>query len=268
MKFWTGRSLTARTTVLFASIACVVIGTLGAYFYRSAELSLQRRADVVLTGRVEHFSRIVRDLYSVGELKDRPLLFETMLGAEQDVLLFRRPGEAPFIDVNPGGVAVPALQAGEVDWWELALHDLVPTLRRNDKLRVATLDPTGMIGLMRPNHLHPPFDNVEVRRALARAIVQSDFMTAAAGTDTAMWRDGVGVFCPASPFASTAGLKLPIGIEAVKQAVTALGIAPARIDAEGHGSEEPVSDNDRPRGRVANRRVEIKLYVPPSGSSR
>jgi two-component system heavy metal sensor histidine kinase CusS len=115
MKFWTGRSLTARTTVLFAAIACVVIGTLGAYFYQSAEVSLQRRADVVLTARVEHFSRIVRDLYSVSELKSRPLLFETMLGAEQDVLLFRRPGEAPFIDVNPAGVAVPALQAGVED---------------------------------------------------------------------------------------------------------------------------------------------------------
>ncbi|KAE8758254.1 heavy metal sensor histidine kinase [Paraburkholderia madseniana] len=115
MKLWTERSLTARTTVLFASIACVVIGTLGMYFYHSAELSLQRRADVVLTGRVEHFSRIVHDLYSVSELKSRPLLFESMLGAEQDVLLFRRPGEAPFIDVNPGNVAVPALQASTAD---------------------------------------------------------------------------------------------------------------------------------------------------------
>jgi two-component system heavy metal sensor histidine kinase CusS len=112
MKLWTERSLTARTTVLFATIACVVIGTLGAYFYQSAEVSLQRHADLVLTGRVEHFSRIVRDLYSVGELKSRPLLFESMLGAEQDVLLFRRPGEAPFIDVNPANVAVPALRAG------------------------------------------------------------------------------------------------------------------------------------------------------------
>lgn len=112
MKLWTERSLTTRTTVLFATIACVVIGTLGAYFYHSAHVSLERRADVVLTGRVEHFSRIVRDLYSVSELKNRPLLFETMLGAEQDVLLFRRPGEAPFIDVNPANIAVPALQAG------------------------------------------------------------------------------------------------------------------------------------------------------------
>ncbi|HSK03653.1 MAG TPA: OmpA family protein, partial [Kofleriaceae bacterium] len=56
--------------------------------------------------------------------------------------------------------------------------------------------------------------------------------------------------------------------EAVKQAIAAQGIAAPRIDVEGHGAEEPVSDNDRPRGRLANRRVEIKLYVPPSGLSR
>ena len=42
------------------------------------------------------------------------------------------------------------------------------------------------------------------------------------------------------------------------------GIAGPRIDVEGHGAEESVSDNDKPRGRLANRRVEIKLYVPPS----
>ncbi|MBB4516964.1 heavy metal sensor histidine kinase [Paraburkholderia fungorum] len=112
MTLWTDRSLTARTTVLFAAIACLVIGTLGAYFYHSAQVSLERRADVVLTARVEHFSRIVRDLYSVSDLKSRPVLFESMLGAEEDVLLFRRPGEAPFIDVNPAGLAVPALHAG------------------------------------------------------------------------------------------------------------------------------------------------------------
>ena len=52
--------------------------------------------------------------------------------------------------------------------------------------------------------------------------------------------------------------------EAVKQSLVGAGIAMPRIDVEGHGSEESVADNDRPRGRLANRRVEIKLYVPPS----
>ncbi|TMQ22267.1 MAG: OmpA family protein [Deltaproteobacteria bacterium] len=50
--------------------------------------------------------------------------------------------------------------------------------------------------------------------------------------------------------------------EAVKNALAAAGIAPPRIVVEGHGFDEPVADNARPRGRLANRRVEIKLYVP------
>ncbi|HEU4734912.1 MAG TPA: OmpA family protein [Kofleriaceae bacterium] len=51
--------------------------------------------------------------------------------------------------------------------------------------------------------------------------------------------------------------------EAVKNALVAAGIAPARVDIQGKGFDDPVADNARPRGRLANRRVEIKLYVPP-----
>jgi outer membrane protein OmpA-like peptidoglycan-associated protein len=72
---------------------------------------------------------------------------------------------------------------------------------------------------------------------------------------------------PAAPPPDLAALSADLSrarAEAVKQALTALGIAGPRIDVEGHGAEEPVSDNDKPRGRLANRRVEIKLYVPPS----
>jgi outer membrane protein OmpA-like peptidoglycan-associated protein len=50
--------------------------------------------------------------------------------------------------------------------------------------------------------------------------------------------------------------------EAVKNALIALRIPPARIEVEGKGAEEPVTDNTKPRGRLANRRVEIKLYIP------
>jgi outer membrane protein OmpA-like peptidoglycan-associated protein len=51
--------------------------------------------------------------------------------------------------------------------------------------------------------------------------------------------------------------------EAVKNALVEARIAEPRILVQGRGFEDPVSDNDRPRGRLANRRVEIKLYVPP-----
>lgn len=108
MKPWSLRSLTARTTLSFAAIACVVIGALGAYFYQSVKTSMEARADIQLIGRVVHFRRLASDVYTVGELKGRPMLFESMLGAERDVLIFRKPGEPPFIHVNPDNLQVPA----------------------------------------------------------------------------------------------------------------------------------------------------------------
>ena len=51
--------------------------------------------------------------------------------------------------------------------------------------------------------------------------------------------------------------------EAVRQALVAAGVAEGRIVIDGRGPEEPVAENDKPKGRLANRRVEIKLYVPP-----
>lgn len=114
MKPWSLRSLTARTTLSFAAIACVVIGALGAYFYQSVKTSMEARADLQLIGRVMHFRRLASNVYTVGELKDRPLLFEAMLGAERDVLIFRKPGEPPFIHVNPDNLQVPAKLAPTV----------------------------------------------------------------------------------------------------------------------------------------------------------
>jgi outer membrane protein OmpA-like peptidoglycan-associated protein len=50
--------------------------------------------------------------------------------------------------------------------------------------------------------------------------------------------------------------------EAVRQALIKLGVASGRISIDGRGNDEPVADNDTPRHRLANRRVEIKLFVP------
>lgn len=50
--------------------------------------------------------------------------------------------------------------------------------------------------------------------------------------------------------------------EAVRQALVAAGIPVGRIVVDGVGPIEPVADNDTSKGRLANRRVEIKLYVP------
>ena len=49
--------------------------------------------------------------------------------------------------------------------------------------------------------------------------------------------------------------------EAVRQALVAAGVKQERVIVEGVGAEEPVADDATARGRLANRRVELKLYV-------
>jgi OOP family OmpA-OmpF porin len=49
--------------------------------------------------------------------------------------------------------------------------------------------------------------------------------------------------------------------EALKQALVAAGVPEGRIVVDGVGAEDPVADNSTPKGRLANRRVELKLFV-------
>jgi peptide/nickel transport system substrate-binding protein len=123
--------------------------------------------------------------------------------------------------------ASAALQSGEVDWWETPNSDLIPLLRQTNGIAVAIKDPTGDCRVMRPNHLYPPFDNPEIRRALMGAIDQNAFMTAMAGTDTTLWRTPCGFFSPGTPMASsTASSPLPKeapDFDRVKAALKAAG---------------------------------------------
>jgi peptide/nickel transport system substrate-binding protein len=130
-----------------------------------------------------------------------------------------------WIVIPDAGTASGAMQSGEVDWWETPTFDLLELLKRNPDLVVPPADPMGFIGNMRMNHLQPPFNNPALRRALLGAVSQEDYMSAAAG-DPANWRAGVGMFCPASPMASQAGMQVlnsPRDLSAVKQAIAASG---------------------------------------------
>ena len=102
--------------------------------------------------------------------------------------------------------AAEALQNGEMDWWECPAASVLPELQANRYLKVSLQDPTGQVAILRMNQLQPPFDNPAIRRALLGAVNQADVMQAVAGPDHALWRDGVGVFCPGTPLANTAGL--------------------------------------------------------------
>ncbi|MGS0742834.1 heavy metal sensor histidine kinase [Glaciimonas sp. GG7] len=109
MKSWQTRSLTARVSLLFALIACAIVTSLGMYLYSSTRQALEMRADYALIGRVTHFRTLLHDLYTVKQMEDRPALFETMLGSEQDVLMFAYPGQVPFVRVNPDNMTPPSM---------------------------------------------------------------------------------------------------------------------------------------------------------------
>lgn len=112
-----------------------------------------------------------------------------------------------FNVIPDSATAAAALQSGAVDWIEQPLIDLLPTLRRNRDIVVEVKDPTGMIGHLRFNQLHAPFNNPAIRRVVQKAISQTDCMTAVAGADNSIWSDKVGVFAPGLPMANDAGME-------------------------------------------------------------
>ncbi len=162
--------------------------------------------------------------------------------------------------------AAAALQAGEADWWEFPTPDLLPLLRRRRDLLVENPDPFGLMGVLRFNHLHPPFDDPAARRALLPAVAQADYMAAVAGTDRSAWRDGVGFFPPGAPMGTDAGMEALTGPRDPGEARRALAAA-------GHGRARTtlIGPTDYPNvqaltevGADMLRRVGVDLDYAPS----
>jgi peptide/nickel transport system substrate-binding protein len=137
--------------------------------------------------------------------------------------------------------AMAALRSGEIDWWEVPLNDQATALARDRNIAVVFQYATAM-GILRFNHLHPPFKNVAVRQALLGAVAQAEAMTAVAGTDRAFWHDGIGLFPTGTPFANDAGIEVlrgPRDYAAVRQALARAGyngekiVVLAPTDAQG-----------------------------------
>jgi len=107
--------------------------------------------------------------------------------------------------IPDSGTASAALQSGEVDWYEMAEPDLVPLLRRNPSIRIGLHNPTGYNGVLRFNHLHPPFNNVAVRRAVLMAVNQTDYMTSVTGGDETAYQTCKSMFPCGSRYGQDVG---------------------------------------------------------------
>jgi peptide/nickel transport system substrate-binding protein len=128
--------------------------------------------------------------------------------------------------ITDAATSAAAVQTGEIDWWSTVPNDLRPVLQRNRDVMVDVVDTSGLVASLRPNHLHPPFDDPAKRRALLPAINQADFMQSIMGNDRTVWRDRVGCFPVNSPMASDEGIEVltgPRDTEAAKRALLASG---------------------------------------------
>jgi len=136
-----------------------------------------------------------------------------------------------WITMPEAGTAASALQAGEVDWWEVPPPDLLPLLRKNRNLVTEVKDKTGVLPILRFNSLQKPFDNQAIRQATLLASQQQMFMEAFS-SDRSEWRDQVGLFTPGTPMATAAGLdRFPAqpDLDAAKRAIAASGYKGERV---------------------------------------
>ena len=129
--------------------------------------------------------------------------------------------------ITDAATAAAALQQGEIGWFEQPPPELQALLKRNPAIRIERIDDRPNVAILRLNHLHPPFDDLAMRRALLPAIDQADYMTAIVGDDSALYSTGCGVFTPGTPNASDAGLGPLLGARSV-------GAGQAAMKAAGH----------------------------------
>ena len=140
--------------------------------------------------------------------------------------------------IPDAATASAALVRGEIDWWDQPIPDLLPQLRANRSVKVELLDTIGNVGVLRFNHLIPPFDNPAIRRAVLSAVSQADFMTAVAGDNRALWKDNVGFFAPGGVMANGEGMAAlsgPRDLVAARKAIVDAGYKGEKILLMGPG---------------------------------
>ena len=133
-----------------------------------------------------------------------------------------------WIVMPDAATVAAALQTGEVDWWEIAIPDLVPMLRKNRNLVVDYNDPLGNIGFLLMNHAFPPFNDVRARSAILMAMSQEEYMRAFVGDDASLWKPLPGYFTPGTALYNEEGGEILKGerkLDAAKRLLAESGYA-------------------------------------------
>ncbi len=93
-----------------------------------------------------------------------------------------------WVIIPDTSVAFSALRSGEVDMLDAPPLDLLPTVAGDRNIVVGEVWPLELYAVLRFNWLWPPFNNLKARQAVAHAMSQSDYMSAAYG-DLKLWHE-------------------------------------------------------------------------------
>jgi peptide/nickel transport system substrate-binding protein len=100
--------------------------------------------------------------------------------------------------------AAEDLAAGKVDWWEQPPLDFIPKIEQNPDLQTFVIDPLGTQGWLKPNFLHPPFNNKKAREALLHMMDQVTYLALAIG-QSQYYHPCYSIFACGGPYATTIG---------------------------------------------------------------
>jgi peptide/nickel transport system substrate-binding protein len=114
-----------------------------------------------------------------------------------------------WINIRDQQSAVLALQNGEVDYVEAPGADFLPILR-GAGMKIVRTDKLGSQGMIRMNHLHPPFDDVRARRALLYLVDQNRFLQTMF-SDPELYRPCGAFFVCGAPLETAAGVEPDFG---------------------------------------------------------
>ncbi len=134
MSLWP-RALSLRLALMFAVVSALLLGAIGFYLYHSLQREVAWRDDQALLGRVQRMQAILADSQSIAALRERPQLYENMLGNRDNLLWVLDASGQVLIEINPPGVARPTLPAASTA--QLADGDSA------EPLRLAWQDVTG-----------------------------------------------------------------------------------------------------------------------------
>ncbi len=133
---------------------------------------------------------------------------------------------------------VSALSTGEVDYLERLPAEVLPPLERNRNVRVQVVSSYGYQGILRFNHLHPPFDDVRVRRAVMTAVDQAEYLPGVAGRPD-YGRQCRSMYGCGTPFEATDGMPAAADFAAARRMLQESGADLTRPVAIIHPANAP-----------------------------